>query len=134
MENLPKTPESVLVLFKTKLCAALNINPTTLKLLIDWYVTASFGKASSKTHFAKVNTYNELSSFKMTIKVFFKFLTIARIKKIKITMTATTVMDKEVTVSEEINLLNFAESFRRETSNEPTKALKGETTEVKNGE
>ena len=133
MPDLPTTPESVLVRIKNKLCIALNINPQTLKILIDQYVTASFGKTSSKTHFAKSNTYNELSSFKMTIKVFFKFLTIARIKKLKITLVATTVMDKEVTVTEEINLINFAKSFETQTSEQAMKSLKGKSGEAQNG-
>lgn len=109
MPDLPTTPESVLVRIKQKLDLALGISTTTLKQLIDRYVVTSFGKTSSKTHFAKVNTYNELSSFKMTIKVFFKYLTIARIKKVKIIIVATTVMDREVTVVEELDLLNFAD-------------------------
>lgn len=133
MSYLPTTPESVLVRIKNKLDLALGISPTTMKQLIDRYVLTSFGKTSSKTHFAKVNTYNELSSFKMTIKVFFKYLTIVRFKKVKIIIIGTTVTDKEVTVTEELDLLNFAEGLTPMTeSPRPTPAPV--TTEDKNGD
>lgn len=100
------TPENVLVRLKNKLNGALGINPQTLKILIDRFVTTNFGHATSKTHFAKVNTYNELTSPKMTVKVFFKYLVIARFRKIKITITGTTFSGKEVTVSEEVDIVN----------------------------
>lgn len=102
----PSIPENVLVRLKTKLNGVLGLNPPSMKILIDRFITANFGHANSKTHFAKVNTYNELSSDKMTIKVFFKYLVIARFRKVTITITGTTLSGKEVSVSEDVNLVN----------------------------
>ena len=102
----PNTPEGVLVFMKNKLNIALGIDTRVMKLLIDRFVILNLGKGSSKTHFAKVNTYKELFSPKMTIKVFFKYLNIIRLKSIKITITATTINDREVTVSEVFPVMN----------------------------
>lgn len=103
--NRLNTPEGLLVRLKTKLCLALNVNAPTLKLLIDRYVSMNYDRTSTRTHFTKVNIYNELSSDKMTIKVFInKFLRIIQIQKLKITVTVTTSRGKEVTVTEEVHL------------------------------
>lgn len=107
MSGHMNTPEGVMVRIKNKVCLALNINTQTLKLLIDRFVSMKYGRTSSKAHFDKVNTYNELSSDKMTVKVFFKFLRIIQIKKITISVTVTTVRDKEVTVSEDIFMSTY---------------------------
>lgn len=104
MSGYMNTPEGVLVRIKNKLSLALGVNPPTLKLLIDRYVSMNSGRNSSKAHFDKVNAYDQLSGEKMTIKVFFKYLRILQIKKITIAVTVTTVRDKVVTVSEEINM------------------------------
>ncbi len=107
MQNIPNTPEGVLVRLKEKIRIALGIDFYTLKLLIDKFVNNSFSVTpSSKTHFAKVNIYNELTKNKITIKVFFKYLKILNIKKLNISITIVTARDKEITVSEEINLFN----------------------------
>ena len=50
----------------------------------------------------------------MTIKVFFKFLRILNIKKIRFSITITTPRDKEITVYEDINL--FTSDFPDEES------------------
>lgn len=103
-QNL-NTPEGLLVRIKMKLCMALNINAPTLRMLVDRFVNIHYDRTSSKTHFTKVNFYNELSADKMTIKAFInKFLRIIQIKKMVITITVTTIRDKEVTVTEEIYL------------------------------
>jgi hypothetical protein len=96
------TPEGVLVRVKNKLSLALGINTQTLRLLIDRYVSIKYGKAYSKSHFDKVNTFGELTTDKMTIKVFFKYLRIIQIKKITIAITVTTARDKQVTIKEDI--------------------------------
>lgn len=107
MIDIPNTPEGVLVRLKEKIRIALGFDLLYLKLLIDKFVNNSFAiTPSSKTHFAKVNIYNELTKNKITIKVFFKYLKILNIKKVKIAITITTARDKEITVSEEINLFN----------------------------
>jgi hypothetical protein len=107
VQEISHTPEGVLVRLKEKIRLALGIDVSVLKILIDRFVSNTFqGVTSSKTHFAKVNIYNELAKNKMTIKVFFKFLKIINIKNVKITVTITTPRGKEVSVSEEINLFN----------------------------
>jgi hypothetical protein len=98
------TPEGVLVRLKNKLCIALNIDIYMLKVLIDRFVNSVFANnPKSKTHFAKTNIQNELTKPKISIKVFFKFLRIINAKKVKIEVTVTTMRDRVVTVSEEIN-------------------------------
>ena len=104
-QEISHTPEGVLVRLKEKLRLALGIDTSVLKILIDRFVTNTLqGVTSSKTHFAKVNIYNELAKNKMTIKVFFKFLKIILIKKVEIKITVTTQRGREISVSEEINL------------------------------
>lgn len=104
-QEISHTPEGVLVRLKEKLRLALGIDTSVLKILIDRFVTNTFQDVtSSKTHFAKVNIYNELAKNKMTIKVFFKFLKIILIKKVEIKITVTTQRGREISVSEEINL------------------------------
>lgn len=104
MANVFKTSEGVLVVLKGKLFDAMKLNVETLRLAIDRYISIKHGKGYSKSHFDKVNTFHELTSDKMTIKVFFKFLRILRIKKVTITMTVTTQFDKLVTVEEDVYL------------------------------
>lgn len=106
-KEISNTPEGVLVRLKDKLCLELGIDVYKLKVLIDKFILNIFqGVTNSKTHYAKTNHYNELSNNKMTIKVFFKFLKIINIKNVRITITVTTARDREVTVSEDINLFN----------------------------
>lgn len=106
-QEISHTPEGVLVRLKEKIRLALGIDVSVLKILIDRFVSNTFqGVTSSKTHFAKVNIYNELAKNKMTIKVFFKFLKIINIRNVKLTITITTQRGKEVSVSEDINLFN----------------------------
>ena len=105
--EISHTPEGVLVRLKEKLRLELGIDVSVMKILIDRFVSNTFkGITSSKSHFAKVNMYNELVKDKMTIKVFFKFLKIISIKKVTLTLTVVTMRDREVSVSEEINLFN----------------------------
>jgi len=107
VSNISNTPEGILVRLKDKICLEAGIDVHRLKILIDKFVLNAFqGVVSSKTHFAKVNHYNELSKNKMTIKVFFKFLKIINVKRVKISITLTTLRDKEYTVTEDISLFN----------------------------
>lgn len=110
MSTNSSTPEGVLVRLKEKICIALGIDVSKLKILIDQFVTTHITRdTTSKSHFAKVNYYNEISKDKMTIKVLFKFLRIIKIKRLKITFTLVTVRDREITVSEDINLFTGIE-------------------------
>jgi len=105
----PVTPEGSLVALKLKIMAALKVDSYVLKHLIDQFVTKTFhSTGNSKTHFAKVNIYNELTNPTMTIKVFFKFLRIMRFKKVTITVKAVRVDDKVVEVSQDFNIFQEA--------------------------
>jgi len=98
---------------KEKICLALEIDPFKLRLFVDRFVTNAFAASPGpRTNFAKVNINNELTKNKMTIKVFFKFLRILNVKKIRFSITLTTIRDNEITVSEDINL--FTSSFSDE--------------------
>jgi len=104
------TPDGVLARLKHKICIALKIDNTRLRMLIDRFVLKVFnGVENTRTHYDKINIYNELSKNRMTIKVFFKFLRILDLPKVKITITVTTRRGDEVTVSEEFS--NFANDY-----------------------
>lgn len=108
--KISSTPEGILVKLKTKIAVAIGLDPYKLKMLIDRYtVTTCNGLNNSKTHFTKINHYNQLNQDKMTIKVFFKFLRILSIKNVKITIDITTPKDRVITVSEEVNLFTVSE-------------------------
>lgn len=114
-QQIPNTPEGVLMRLKEKICAVLEIDSFKLRLLVDRFVTTIFANSPGpRTNFAKVNINNELTKNKMTIKVFFKFLRILNVKKIRFSITITTARDKEFTVSEDINL--FTTDFPEEES------------------
>lgn len=98
------TPEGVLVRIKNKLCIQLDLNSTRLKLLVDKFVRENMQTSGSKTHYTRVNTYNEFTTDKMTIKVFFKFLRIIEIQSIEFSVKVRTKMGKEVTATESIKL------------------------------
>ena len=100
---------------KEKICLVLEIDPFKLRLLVDRFVTNTFANSPGpRINFAKVNINNELTKNKMTIKVFFKFLRILNVKKIRFSITITTPRDKEITVFEDINL--FTSDFPEEES------------------
>ena len=110
LKEISNTPEGVLVRLKDKLCLALGLDVFKIKMLIDKFVVTTFqGVANSKTHFAKVNIFNEITKNKMTIKVFFKFLRIINIKSVRISVTVKTVRDKEYTVHEDINIFTTSD-------------------------
>lgn len=107
MSQSHNTPESILVRLKDKICLALGIDIYKLKTLIDLFVVRNLtSTANSKSHFAKVNIYNELTKDKMTIKVFFKFLRIINIVKLRISITVVTASNTEATVSEDIRFFS----------------------------
>lgn len=98
------SPESVLVRLKDKLCEGMELDADRLKLLVDRFVTQSLNVTGTKAHFTKTNTFNDLIRKRMTIKVFFKFLRIALVQKVKLSVTVTTVDDKEFTVTESMTI------------------------------
>lgn len=105
MVDNSNTPEGVLVRLKHKICLAAKLDPYNLKLLIDKFVLSSNnGIVNAQTHFAKVNIYNAITKNRMSIKIFFRFLKVINIKNVKLTVTVTTAADREITVSEDINL------------------------------
>lgn len=104
-QQIPNTPEGVLMRLKEKICLALEIDSFKLRLLVDRFVTNTFASLPGpRTNFAKVNINNELTKNKMTIKVFFKFLRILNVKKVRFSVSITTPQNKEITVFEDINL------------------------------
>ena len=110
LKEISNTPEGVLVRLKDKICLALGLDVFKIKILIDKFVVTTFqGVANSKTHFAKVNIFNEITKNKMTIKVFFKFLRIINIKSVRISVTVKTLRDKEYTVHEDINIFTTSD-------------------------
>lgn len=103
--DIPNTPEGSLVWLARKLQLAMGIDPFALKWLVDQFVTKAFHPSpNSRTHFAKVNIYNELTKPKMTIKVFFKFLRIVKIKKFTFVIRATLHNDEVVEVEQDFNV------------------------------
>lgn len=102
------SPESFLSKLKYKLCIALEITESTMKLLVDKFVLDNFGNRSVGSHYMRVNTYNELSSGRMTVKVFFKFLHIIQIRRIEFNLKVTTRSGKIAEITEEVN---FAEDL-----------------------
>lgn len=98
------SPEGVLVRIKNKLCILLDLNSTRLKLLVDKFVRENMQTSGSKTHYTRVNTYNEFTTDKMTIKVFFKFLRIIEIQSVEFTVKVKTKMGREVSATESIKL------------------------------
>lgn len=107
-KDISNTPEGVLVRLKEQLRKELGIDFYSLKMLIDKFVVSTFhGINNSKTHFAKVNIFNEITKNKMTIKVFFKFLRIIKIKSVRISITVKTIKDTEHTVFDDINIFSI---------------------------
>jgi len=105
MSEVSNTPEGVLVRLKTKILIAAKIDSYKLKLLIDKFVISNAnGVVNSQTHFARVNIFNAISKPRMSIKIFFRFLKVINIKHVKLSVTITTAADKEITVTEDINL------------------------------
>jgi hypothetical protein len=113
LKDIPDTPEGVLMRLKLRICESLGISPGALRTHVDRFVNNIFANTPGpRTNFAKVNINNELTKNRMTIKVFFKFLRILNVKRVKFSVTITTIRDVEVTVDETINLFttDYAEN------------------------
>lgn len=98
------TPENVLVRIKHNLSIQLGLSPAKLKLMVDKFVRENMQTSGSKTHYTRVNTYNEFTTDRMTIKVFFKFLRIIDIQSVEFSVKVRTKTGKEVTATESIKL------------------------------
>lgn len=108
MQQAANTPEGILVRIKNKICLSLGIDTYKLKILIDRFLNINFKDvAPSKRHYDKVNILNEFSKNKMTIKVFFKFLRIINVKKVRFNITLVTFNDKEINVIEDIDMFTY---------------------------
>ena len=105
---LPKNQETFLVHVAWDIVNALGTNLHNVKLCVDSYVGKLYGRTSAKTHFAKVNLLNELTSNKMTVKVFFKFLLVLGLKRIKFNITVTDARGRETSFESDWSLLSFA--------------------------
>ena len=90
------TPENVLVRIKEILSLKLGLTPAKLKLMVDKFVRENMQTSGSKTHYTRVNTYNEFTTDRMTIKVFFKFLRIIDIQSVEFSVKVRTKTGKEV--------------------------------------
>ena len=116
-ELASNTPDGVLVRLKDKLCIASGVDVHKLKILIDRHVMRTFnGVTNSKTHVDRINTYNELTKDKMTIKVFFKFLKMLDLESVKITVAVKTRTGIEYSVQEDINFMS--NDLAEETKND----------------
>lgn len=96
--------EGVLVRLKTYINERYMINAQTMKILIDEFVSKRYGRGNTKSHFDKVNIYNEMTTDRMTIKVFFKYLRIIKAQKVTFKVTVVNIRGKEVTVEHVVNL------------------------------
>lgn len=105
--EISNTPEGVLVHLKELLCISAGIDIYSLKSLIDKFVIKKYqGTENTKSHYDKINTYNQLSKNTMTIKVFFKFLKIINVKNVRFDVTITTMRGKEITVTKDVDLFS----------------------------
>lgn len=117
MQQASNTPEGILVRLKNKICLTMGIDTYKLKILIDRFLNINFKDvAPSKRHYDKVNILNEFSKNKMTIKVFFKFLKIINIKHVRFNITLTTFNNKEINLTEDIDLFAYNEYQDEEKS------------------
>lgn len=107
-EEPVRSPEGVLVKLAMALSRELRIDPPYLKLLVNDFVARTHKRTDAKAHFTKVNIYNEILQTKMTIKVFFKFLRIAKMKNVTIQITGETVRGEVVTVQEHFDMSRLA--------------------------
>ncbi len=105
---VPKNQETFLVHLAWDIVTALGTNINNVRQCVDWYVGNLYGRTSSKTHFARVNLLNELTSTKMTVKVFFKFLLVLKLKRIKLKVTIEDAKGAERSFETDWSLMNFA--------------------------
>mgnify|MGYP007060467718 CR=1 FL=1 len=107
MEKNLATAESFFVRIKNKICLTLGIDTYQLSNLIDRYLLIHYPEYDSVTRRAKrTNILSEFTAKKMTVKVFFRFLRILNLKKVRFSITLTTSRDREYTVTEDLYFLN----------------------------
>lgn len=98
-ETTPVSPESVLVSLRDKVMLSLGMTHTTLKMAVDKFVRENMQTTGSKTHYIRGNTYNEFTTDKMTIKVFYKFLRIIGIESVEFSVRVRTKTGRQAQVS-----------------------------------
>lgn len=103
--NFPNTPGGALARLAWKLGMTLDVTTPRLKTQIDKFVTIAFAKARTKSHYAKVNTYNEVTAPEMTIRVFMKYLHILEPRKVVLSLEFTDQRGKVVEVEEKIDYI-----------------------------
>lgn len=87
-EKRYNSPDSFLVVIKNQLCRAMGIDNSILVSSIDRFVNQTLPDLDSvKKRYIRTNIFSEFAKDKMTVKVFFKFLRIINIKKIKFNVT-----------------------------------------------
>lgn len=86
-----RTPGGKLAELRENLMKTLGVYPHGLKKLIDKFVAATYGAPKLKTHYLRVNTYNEMAASEMTIRVFFKFLYILTPRQVTLRVIVTDV-------------------------------------------
>ena len=102
--KVSNSPETVLVQIKNKLSDALELTPNKLKMLIDKFVRENTQALGSKVHHTRTNTYNEFTTPKMTIKVFFKFLRFIDLQSVTFRVKVRTKTGREVEIEQFVNL------------------------------
>jgi hypothetical protein len=102
------SPDSFLVDIKEAISASMGLDGHTLAKCVDRFVSKLLPDLDSvKKRYICTNILGELSKDKMTIKVFFKFLRIINIKKIKFNIEVTTAKDNIHVVQKEVNFTNM---------------------------
>ena len=121
--NFKSTPDGFLAFLIRKLLITTGVDSPRLKILIERYIRLNQSTNEYKKHHGRVNIYNEIfKKGKMSIKGFFRTLVILRYSKVKITITVTNHLGREITVVDEIMLpeKGFEEDGEDETDSEPT--------------
>lgn len=110
---IPPLPENILVRLKDQILLKLKIDQFNLRKYITNFVTTIFSNETpSKMHYIIINMVSEFINKKMTIKVFFKFLSVIGAKKITFSVTIVTFDNRVVEVSEEVELNVDPELFK----------------------
>lgn len=99
------TPDGFLAFLIRKLLITTGVDSARLKVLIERYIRLNQATNEYKKHHGRVNIYNEIfKKGKMSIKGFFRTLVILRYSKVRITITVTNHLGREITVVDEIML------------------------------
>lgn len=112
----PNTPGGMLANLAYKLKIAKRLEITGIKSAIDKFVMIAFARAKTKSHYAKVNMYNEITAKEMTIRVFMKFLHILEPRKVVFHLEFTDRNGEVTVVSEKVDYVYSAPPDIMQTS------------------